>query len=55
MSRHNHNHHHQMTPPDAEEVEEEVEELGHAETYAEYKPRKCKSFLKQVLPIYVQY
>ncbi|KAH9525542.1 Protein strawberry notch 1, partial [Bulinus truncatus] len=27
-------------PHDEEEIEEEVEELGHAETYAEYKPSK---------------
>lgn len=26
-----------------EEVEEEVQELGHAETYNEYMPVKCKN------------
>ena len=34
--RQNHN-----TGLEAEEMEEEAEELGHAETYSEYKPRKC--------------
>ncbi len=30
------------TPQALEEADEEDEELGHAETYAEYMPSKCK-------------
>jgi hypothetical protein len=29
-------------PLDDDDVEEEVQELGHAETYANYMPSKCK-------------
>lgn len=29
-------------PLDDDDVEEEVQELGHAETYANYMPTKCK-------------
>lgn len=33
----------QPTPEEEEEAEEEeTEELGHVDTYAEYKPSKCK-------------
>lgn len=36
-----------QTPPEEEEEadEEETEELGHVDTYAEYKPSKCMNTL----------
>lgn len=36
-----------QTPPEEEEEadEEETEELGHVDTYAEYKPSKCMTTL----------
>lgn len=30
-----------QTPAEEEEEEEETEELGHVDTYADYKPSKC--------------
>ncbi|XP_012940832.1 protein strawberry notch homolog 1 [Aplysia californica] len=38
-------------PPEEEEIEEEVEELGHAETYAEYKPSKLNFGKKHPDPV----
>lgn len=42
-------------PPEEEEEaeEEESEELGHADTYAEYKPSKCR-LLHQINPFNFQ-
>ena len=36
-----------MTEDLEDEVEEEDQELGQAETYADYMPAKCMSFLVQ--------
>ncbi|CAL1537077.1 unnamed protein product [Lymnaea stagnalis] len=40
-----------QVPQDEEEIEEEVEELGHAETYAEYKPSKLNFGKKHPDPV----
>lgn len=34
-------------PLEEEDVEEEVQELGHAETYANYMPKKCKYIMSK--------